>query len=150
MVCCLTITAVFVSPAPALKVMVPPATVTLAAWAIAGTASSAMIESRHPQTARVIVAIVTNPASARHPHFDPPRIRCSTRARCGYSAERPWNERIFGFWITPSRISIARLIVGSAAQDRGPEIPADSRGTIAWLISQVAESQSSEGLWSTA
>ena len=41
---------------------------------------------------------------------------------CGYSGERFWNDRIFGFRITPSRISIARRIVSSASQPSGPAI----------------------------
>jgi hypothetical protein len=41
---------------------------------------------------------------------------------CGWSVERRWNERILGFWTTPSRISMASLMVGSWSQAAGPLI----------------------------
>ena len=56
----------------------------------------------------------------------------SRRARC-------WNERILGFRITPSRISIARRIVSSCPRPSGPPITVRRYGMSASLISQVAE-----------
>jgi hypothetical protein len=58
---------------------------------------------------------------------------------CGNSAERRWNERIFGLRITPSRISIARRMVWSRFQAPGPSITVRRCGISASLISQVAE-----------
>ena len=58
---------------------------------------------------------------------------------CGNSAERRWNERIFGLRITPSRISIARRMVWSRSQAPGPSITVRRCGISASLISQVAE-----------
>ena len=58
---------------------------------------------------------------------------------CGYAVERPWKVRIFEFWTTPSRISIARRIVGSASQAAEPAITVDTNGMSASLISHVAE-----------
>ena len=58
---------------------------------------------------------------------------------CGNSAERRWNERIFGLRITPSRISIARPMVWSRSQAPGPSITVRRCGISASLISQVAE-----------
>ena len=58
---------------------------------------------------------------------------------CGNSAERRWNERIFGLRITPSRISIARRMVWSRSQASGPSITVRRCGISASLISQVAE-----------
>jgi len=58
---------------------------------------------------------------------------------CGNSAERRWNERILGLRITPSRISIARLMVWSRSQAPGPSITVRRWGISASLISQVAE-----------
>jgi hypothetical protein len=55
-----------------------------------------------------------------------------------------------GLRITPSRISMARPMTGSASQAPGPPSTVSRQGSSASLISQVAESHSSEGLWSTA
>ena len=63
---------------------------------------------------------------------------------------RSWNERILGFCTTPSRISIARRIVGSVSQPSAPAITAGRNGIRASLISHVAEFHRYEGLWSTA
>ena len=41
---------------------------------------------------------------------------------CGYSAERPWNERILGFRTTPERISVASRMVLSRSHAEGPVI----------------------------
>ena len=77
MVCCLTMTAVFVSPAPALNVIVPPATVTLAACAATGTARRARSESRHSRTARIISGTLTHLDRAR---VSSRRVALPTRA----------------------------------------------------------------------
>src|ERR1017187_8112991 len=60
---------------------------------------------------------------------------------CGNSFARPWKDRILGFWITPSRISIARRIVWSVSHAAGPASTVPRYGSSASLISQVAESQ---------
>ena len=80
--------------------------------------------------------------------YRPPlrRIRCSWAGcagvyigGCGYVAVRRWNVRILGLRITPSRISIARLMVWSRSQAAGPFITVRRCGISASLISQVAE-----------
>jgi hypothetical protein len=60
---------------------------------------------------------------------------------CGNSFARPWKDRILGFWMTPSRISIARRIVWSVSHAAGPSSTVPRYGSRAWLISQVAEFQ---------
>ena len=74
----------------------------------------------------------------------------SPRGGCGYSGARPWKARMAGFWITPSRISMALRMVSSASQASLPAITVRRKGRSASLISQVAEFQRYEGLWSTA
>ena len=44
-----------------------------------------------------------------------------------------------GFWMTPSRISMARRMVGSASQAARPAMTVRRNGSSASLISQVAE-----------
>ena len=46
----------------------------------------------------------------------------STRNGCVYSVARSWKERILGFWITPSKISIALAMVVSPSQASGPDM----------------------------
>ncbi len=57
---------------------------------------------------------------------------------------------MLGFTMWPSRISIARLIVSSWAQESGPPSTVSTKGNKASLISHVAEFHRYEGLWSTA
>ena len=45
------------------------------------------------------------------------------------------------FWIAPSRISMARLMVSSASQASGPDSTVPTKGSSASLFSQVAEFQ---------
>jgi len=54
------------------------------------------------------------------------------------------------FRTTPSRISIAREIVGLALQAAGPARSVAMCGNNASLISHVAEFHRYDGLWSTA
>ena len=49
-------------------------------------------------------------------------VTMTTYVRCGYSAERRWNERILGFCTTPARISMATRMVGSWSHAEGPSI----------------------------
>ena len=57
---------------------------------------------------------------------------------CGWSADRPWNERILGFCTTPSRISMAFWMVWSRSQAAGPPITVRRYGIRASLMPQVA------------
>ena len=57
----------------------------------------------------------------------------------GWWAARPWKDRILGFWMTPSRISMARRIVTSSSQPAGPRRTLRRWGRRASLMSQVAE-----------
>src|SRR4029077_8596241 len=69
--------------------------------------------------------------------------------RCGCSAERPWKARMAGLTTCPSRISIARWIVSSSSHASGPASTVPTNGSNASLITQVAEFQRYDGLWST-
>ena len=55
-----------------------------------------------------------------------------------------------GFWITPSRISIARSIVSLAPHAAGPDMTIGRYSSSASLFSHVAEFHRNDGLWSTA
>lgn len=57
----------------------------------------------------------------------------------GCASARPWNARIAGFWIRPSWISMARLIVSLTAHAPGPDNTVSTNGISASLFSQVAE-----------
>src|SRR2546429_8651107 len=74
----------------------------------------------------------------------------SYRWGCGYCGRRRWKERMRGFWMTPSLISMARRRVSLASHALGPPSMGRRYGSSASLISQVAESQRYDGLWSTA
>src|SRR5262245_26542739 len=69
---------------------------------------------------------------------------------CGYSGERPWNARMAGFWMTPSRISIERRIVSSAFQASGPDSTVRTYGSSARPITRVAEADRYDGMRSIA
>ena len=60
---------------------------------------------------------------------------------CGCASARPWNARMAGFWIRPSWISMARLIVSLAAHASGPDSTVSTNGISASLFSHVAEFQ---------
>lgn len=60
---------------------------------------------------------------------------------CGYSGSRCWNCSTSWFRTTPSRISIARLMVSFPVHAVGPVITVSKKGSRASLISQLEDFQ---------
>ena len=79
-----------------------------------------------------------------------PERRIAQGEAYGHSAARPWKARMLGLTTRPSRISMAWLSVSSASHEADPSRTGRRKGMRALLLSQVAEFQRYDGLWSTA
>ncbi len=84
----------------------------------------------------------TTTATAGSTAASPKTIGRRQTRRCGYSAARRWIEWIFEFWTTPSRISIALLVVSFPSRAVGPAITSRRKGRTAELISRVRDAVS--------